>query len=142
MSARAYRVLGVDDNEDDLLLLGIALRQTPHLKLAATVRDGVEAIAYMKGEGRFSDRHEFPLPDVMILDIKMPQVDGFGVLEWLRKHAERSCRVVVLTSSLDESDKRRAIEMGAASFCVKPVDPSGYRGLAKALETLAIGTAF
>jgi CheY-like chemotaxis protein len=141
MSARAYRVLGVDDNEDDLLLLRIALRQTPHLNLAATVHNGAEAISYLKGEGRFADRHEYPLPDVMVLDIKMPQLDGFGVLEWLRQQARKSCRVIVLTSSLDESDKRRAIEMGAESFCIKPVDPAGYKGVARALEQLASGSS-
>jgi CheY-like chemotaxis protein len=76
-----------------------------------------------------------------VLDIKMPQVDGFGVLDWLRRQRQKACRVIVLTSSLDESDKRRALALGAESFWVKPVDPSGYRGLARTLENLAAGSA-
>src|SRR5690349_2988707 len=134
MSAQQYRVVGVDDSTDDLLLLRRALRQASGLNLAATLGDGLEAIAYLKGDGAFADRAQWPIPDLLVLDIKMPGLDGFGVLDWLARHPGSEFKVVILTSSLADVDRLRALRMGADAVCVKPVDPAGYRALARLLE--------
>jgi len=130
---RQHRVLGVDDSSDDLLFLQRALAQTEALALVATVRSGSDAIAYLGGEGRFSDRFLYPLPDLLLLDVKMPGIDGFGVLQWLRDHPLK-CRVVVLTGSLADTDRHRAVALGAHAVCIKPVKPSDYGLLFAALE--------
>ena len=139
MSLRRYRVVGVDDSEDDLLLLERALRGASRLDLTATLRDGIQAIAYLNGEDRFADRSRWPVPDLLVLDLKMPNLDGFGVLEWLAQRPPHGCKVVVLTSSLAEVDKRRALKLGADAVYIKPPDPAGYRALARMLEAKMIG---
>src|SRR5687768_10167162 len=87
------------------------------------VRDGHETIAYLGGEGKFANRVEYPLPDLMLLDLKMPRKTGFDVLEWLRTQPSLArLRVVVLTTSEELRDVNRAYALGAASFLVKPVN--------------------
>ena len=87
------------------------------------VRDGAEAIQYLNGEGPFSNRDEYPLPALVLLDLKMPRVDGFEVLKWVRAQPGlRTLLVVVLTSSEDLRDVNRAYELGANSFLVKRMD--------------------
>ena len=86
------------------------------------VRDGAEAIAYLQGDGRFANRARFPLPDLLLLDINMPKVDGFGVLKWVRSNSELSnLRVVMLTTSDEMNDIDKAYSMGVNSYVVKPV---------------------
>src|SRR4051812_35437595 len=116
-------ILLAEDREDDVVLIRRAFRQAYVVNPLYVVQDGVEAISYLKGEGRFSNREEFPLPDLMLLDLKMPRLDGFEVLEWIRKQPGlSSLRVVVLTSSDELRDVNRAYKLGANSFMVKPVD--------------------
>jgi CheY-like chemotaxis protein len=134
MSARQLRIVGVDDSEDDLLLLERALRQASSLSLAAGLRDGAQAIAYLSGDQEFSNRLQWPLPDILVLDIKMPNVDGFDVLNWLQQQPQKRFKVVILTSSLADADKTRALAMGADAVYIKPPDPAGYRALARMLE--------
>ena len=87
------------------------------------VRDGEETIAYLSGEGKYSNRAEYPLPDLLLLDLKMPRIDGFEVLKWIREQPGLSAlRVVVLTSSEDIRDVNVAYRLGANSFMVKPMD--------------------
>ena len=77
-------ILLVDDSEDDLFLMRHAFRAAEFNAPLQFVHNGEEAIAYLKGDGAYADRHKFPLPAVMLLDLKMPKKDGFAVLAWVR----------------------------------------------------------
>jgi len=107
-------ILVVEDREDDEILIREAFERAGLKNPLFVVRDGEEAQAYLQGFGKYRDRDEFPLPALMLLDLKMPKVDGFEVLSWIRKQpALRALRVVVLTSSEDIYDVNKAYEMGA-----------------------------
>jgi CheY-like chemotaxis protein len=85
------------------------------------VEDGQTAIEYLGGQGVFSDRHMHPLPGIILLDLKLPRVSGLEVLEWIRKNpGTRSVVVIILTSSNQPSDMKKAYQLGANSFVVKP----------------------
>src|SRR6478672_2236577 len=85
--------------------------------------DGEEAVAYLTGQGEFSDRASYPLPHLVLLDLKLPKMDGFQVLQWIRTSAHLpGLRVVVLTSSDNIRDVNLAYSLGANSFLVKPMD--------------------
>lgn len=116
-------ILLVDDREDDIFLIRKAFKEANLDNPVYSVNDGEEAIAYLSGEAPFSNREEYPLPDIMLLDLKMPKVDGFEVLTWIRQQSGiRGLPVVVLTSSEDIRDVNRAYQIGANSFLVKPLD--------------------
>ena len=114
-------VLYVEDNADDYDLFKLASRKcgTPFsLKHAA---DGEQAIAYLSGMGDYCDREEYPIPDLVLLDLRLPRLDGFEVLGWIRTNpATKSLPVVVLAGSSFRADVRRALELGANSYAVKP----------------------
>lgn len=116
-------VLVADDDLNDVTLLRRAFLQAGVDVAMKVVRDGEEVIQYLHGDAPFSDREEFPLPKLLLLDLKMPRANGFEVLEWLRKQAGlRRILVVVLTSSDEPEDIDRAYDLGANSFLRKPDD--------------------
>jgi CheY-like chemotaxis protein len=85
------------------------------------VKDGEEAIDYLTGKGRYSDRMRFPLPNVIFTDLKMPGMSGFDLLEWLRANPKNAViPTVVFSSSCLENDVEKAYRLGASSFLVKP----------------------
>src|SRR3989442_4741772 len=93
-------VLLAEDDPDDVLLTQIAFERARLANPLQVVRDGEEAIAYLSGEGAFDDRDRFPSPILLLLDLKMPKVDGFQVLEWLRSQPRlRQLPVAIMTSS-------------------------------------------
>ena len=129
-------ILLVEDREDDILLIRKAFQRGEITNPFQIVRDGDEAIAYLQGKGKYSNRAEFPLPDLILLDLKMPRVDGFQVLRWIRTQPEFAClRVVVLTSSDDPDDVDRAYGLLANSFIVKPAELEHVVETAIALKT-------
>ncbi len=115
-------ILLVDDDPDDVLLVQRAVRKAKIANPLQVVDNGDDAVAYLAGEGRFADRERYPLPVLVLLDLKLPRRSGLEVLAWLRSQpAEiRRIRVVVLTSSREASDINRAHELGANSYLVKP----------------------
>jgi CheY-like chemotaxis protein len=116
-----HTVLLVDDSENDLFLTRSAFKHAGYSGPLQEVHNGEEAIAYLKGEGRYSDRSKFPLPAVMLLDLNMPLKNGFDVLKWLRAQTEfKSMSVVVFSASMRTEDIAQAFELGANSFLVKP----------------------
>lgn len=116
-------ILIVEDNEDHVLLLRRAFRSLRMLNPLQVVNTGERAIEYLKGVGRYSNREEFPLPSLVLLDLKMRGIDGFNVLRWIREQdGLRTLRVVVLSSSNLMSDVNEAYQLGANSFLVKPTD--------------------
>jgi|SRR5215471_563365 len=129
-------ILLAEDREDDILLIRRAFKKVFLSNPLFVVRDGEEAIDYLRGEAKYSNRKEFPLPDLLLLDLKMPRVDGFGVLKWLRQQPGlSSLRVVVLTSSDYISDVNRAYELGANSFMVKPLDFENFLELSRVMTS-------
>ena len=96
--------------------------------------DGREAIDYFKGAGRFSDREQFPLPGLVLLDLKLPRVMGLDVLKWIRRESGLSLVVVLLTASAEEADIASAYRLGANGFLVKPCEANKLVEMAKAIN--------
>jgi CheY-like chemotaxis protein len=98
------------------------------------VADGEKAIAYLKGQGSYRNRAEYPLPSLVLLDLKLPKLDGFEVLKWIRAEPGlRNLPVIVLTSSEQIRDVNRAYQLGANSFLVKPGDFQNFIDLGRAI---------
>jgi CheY-like chemotaxis protein len=115
-------VLLVEDNTQDVFLIQRAFRKASLNTRLHVVCDGEQAMTYLMGEGNYADRHHYPLPTVVLLDLKMPRKSGFEVLAWLRQQPGlKRLPVVVLTSSGEAADVNRAYELGANSYLVKPV---------------------
>ena len=128
-------IMVVDDRDDDLVLIRRAFERAHVLNPIVGISSGDEAILYLKGDGKYANRREFPLPELVLLDLKMPKTDGFEVLEWIRsQRGLSSIRVVVLTSSDQIKDVNRAYELGANSFITKPITPQQFTELANALS--------
>ena len=110
----------IDDCEDDALLMRVAFRQAGLEEPIRHIADTDEVFAYLSGEGTYADRHMFPLPDVIFLDLKMPKVDGFHVIKWIRSqpHLARVF-LVVLTNVQDTKLIQLAYQLGANSFLSK-----------------------
>ena len=122
MHTNTYPILLVEDSPDDALLIKRAFRKANLANSVQLVRDGEEAVAYLKGDPPFSDRIQFPLPVLMLLDLKLPRRSGLEVLEWVRQDGTlKRLPVVVLTSSRESVDVNRAYDLGANSYLTKPV---------------------
>src|ERR1051325_11431606 len=91
-------ILLAEDREDDVLLIRRAFKKAHLLNPLHVVHDGEEAIAYLKGEGQYANRAEYPLPALLLLDLKMPRRDGFDVLTWIRQEPGLSALRVVVRS--------------------------------------------
>ena len=116
-------ILLVEDDANDVLLIQRAFQKAGLRQALKVVRDGEQAIAYLSGRGIYSNRDRFPLPFLVLLDLKMPRSDGFEVLRWVREEAQfKRLLIVVLTSSNLQADVDRAYELGANSYLVKPVE--------------------
>ncbi len=114
-------VLYVEDSEADFALLKLASRRCGTPFSLQHAPDGEKAIEYLNGTEAYSDREEHPFPDLVLLDLRMPLLDGFEVLQWIRDNpATRTLPVVVLAGSSFRADVRRALELGANSYAVKP----------------------
>jgi CheY-like chemotaxis protein len=120
MSNSGHILVAEDDSTDAFFLQRAFQRAGIPIELHF-VRDGQEAIDYLQGKGRFADRAAYPQPQLLLLDLKMPRLDGFDVLGWIRKQPGLSELVVVLFSMSDEpKDMRRAYDLGANWYLVKP----------------------
>ena len=129
-------ILLAEDREDDILLVRRAFAKAGVKNPLYVVRDGEETISYLAGDGKYSNRAEFPLPHLLLLDLKMPSVDGFEVLRWARQQPGLSnLRILVLTSSEDLQDVNRAYALGANSFLVKQMDFENAIELSRTLHT-------
>ncbi|HEY1172043.1 MAG TPA: response regulator [Verrucomicrobiae bacterium] len=114
-------ILLAEDNADDIFFMRQAFKQTGVSSRLHSVCDGLEAKAYLLGESAFADRDAYPFPDILLLDLNMPRMNGFEVLEWLRD--EPSCEglfVYVLTASCREEDIRRVYSLHANCYVMKP----------------------
>jgi len=125
MNAATETILLVEDNEDDVFIFRRAYRQAGLLYPLQVAGDGQEALDYLQGMGRFADRTQYPVPFLMLLDLKLPFKHGLEVLQTVRHRPELAglC-VVVLTSSAEQRDLARARELGAHAYLVKPPSPA------------------
>lgn len=113
-------VLVVEDNADDVLLLQRAFQKAELVNPIQVLTDGQQAVEYLTGEGKYSDRDLYPLPAVILVDLKLPKLSGFELLARLREYPDlRRIPTVVLTSSREHRDVREAYELGANSYIVK-----------------------
>ena len=114
-------VLYVEDSATDFALLKRASQKCGTPFSLRHVEDGEKAVAYLSGVGEYGDREEHPFPDLVLLDLKLPRLDGFEVLQWIRSNpGTMSLPVVVLAGSSFRADIRRALELGANSYAAKP----------------------
>jgi CheY-like chemotaxis protein len=117
-----FNILLAEDVANERRLFELALKRVGHKHIRLSeVGDGAELIRYLEGEGEFADRGKFPFPDLVITDLKMPQMDGLEVLRRVRAHPE-FCElpVVMLSGSGHEKDVRQAYRLGANAYFQKP----------------------
>lgn len=128
MTDRAKRILIAEDEEADVLLMQIALEELGLADEWAVVQDGKQALDYLNRRGNMAERPAGN-PELMLLDLKLPKVNGLEVIEAMKKDAGfNDIQVVIFSSSLDENDRAQALAMGAADFMVKPMDFNKFRG--------------
>lgn len=131
MMIQPFTILHVEDDPNDVLLVERAMKKANSSAQLRSVPDGDKALSYLKGEAAFSNREENPLPNLVLLDLKMPRKSGLEVLGWIREQPPfKRMPVVVFTSSKHDQDINKAYELGANSYLVKPV------GFDELLETV------
>ena len=119
-----FSVLVVEDDPDDILLLTLAFRKTSLPWRIIHVVNGNDAMKCLTSSGPYGNREVYPPPRLVLLDIKMPLMDGFELLEWIQRRQEsRDLPVVILSSSSLQVDITRAIRLGAREYHTKPADP-------------------
>ena len=134
MGLKKSGILLVEDDSNDILFIRRAVRQSKLENPKQVVRDGDEAVAYLSGEGDYADRNLYPLPGMILLDLKLPRRSGLEVLECVRNQTV-IIRIPVekLTSSRENIDVDRAYDIGVNSYLLKPVN---YNALNDMIETL------
>jgi len=128
-------ILLVEDNEDDVFIMRRALKEAKILNPLQIATDGESAVNYLEGKGEFGDRERYPLPAVVFLDLKLPLKSGHDVLAWARAQKQlNSVVIVILTSSEEPEDLKKAYRLGANSYLVKPPTPEQLIEMAKAFK--------
>src|SRR3954467_5044148 len=134
--AASHVVLIAEDNGDDVLLIRRAFTKARLMNPLHFVENGDLAIDYLAGRGVYADRETYPLPALLLLDLKLPRKSGFEVLAWVRGEAGlRVLPVIVLTSSRESGDVQKAYAMGANTYLTKPV---AFDNLTEVIKTLGL----
>ena len=116
-------ILLIEDNPGDAKLAKIALQKAEINNNVMWVKDGEEAFEFLLAKGRYSDRSNSPLPKIILMDLKLPKVNGFEVFTEIRNHsATNKIPVVMVTSSDEDTDMEKAKELGIDRYIVKPMD--------------------
>ena len=130
-------LLVAEDDEDDFLVLGQALKKANFETDLQRVCDGAEVIDYLAGENGFANREAHPLPELILLDLRMPRRGGFDVLIWLRNHEKlKNLPAIVFSASDNPADMQQARALGATAYLVKPTAHDGYPKVVQALQDL------
>jgi CheY-like chemotaxis protein len=121
MDDSRYAILIVEDEENDAMLLKMAFKKNNILNPLHWVKDGLEAIAYLNGEGVYANHALYPFPEVLIVDLKMPRMSGLELLQWIRDHSNyKVIPTIIMSSSRQDSDIEKAYELGANTYMIKP----------------------
>jgi CheY-like chemotaxis protein len=124
MTDGAKVILLVEDDENDVFFFRRALAKARVDAPLHVVSDGEQSLQYLNGVGKYGDRAAHPSPEIIFLDLKLPYVSGMEVLEYIQQQPVLSkIEVIVLTSSPEERDRKRAFELGAKEYLVKPATP-------------------
>ena len=131
MERKLFSVLLVEDDENDVVLVQHTFKKAQIHNPLQVVTDGAEAVEYLKGDGKYEDRERWPLPELIVMDIKMPRLTGFEVLEWVKGNGGplRRIPIVIVSGSDNPDDINRAYELGANAYMVKPMDSRGVEHL-------------
>lgn len=136
MDLNDHGVLLVEDDSNDILLIQRAFRQANLTNPMRIVEDGDQAVEYLSGQGDYSDRDKYPLPAIILLDLKLPRRSGLEVLEWIRQQPiVKRIPVVVLTCSRESADIDLAYDLGVNSYLVKPVRFQSLMGMVETIDT-------
>jgi len=128
-------ILLVEDNRMDVELTLDAFHEAKLLNTIYVASNGQEALGYLFGRGKYADRNTFPLPNLILLDLKLPGIDGFEVLRQIKSTPIlKRLPVVILTSSKEEGDRALSYDRGANSYLVKPVSFDGFLGVVRQIE--------
>jgi CheY-like chemotaxis protein len=128
-------ILLVEDDDNYVRLIKDAFSKANIPNPLFVVWNGEEAIWYLEGKGKYANRDEYPLPDLVLLDIRMPRVDGFEVIKWIRRQPGLvALRVLMLTSSEEIREVNEAYRLGANSFMVKPNDFEDTKALGRLIS--------
>jgi len=127
-------ILQVEDDPNDVFFLQHAMTKAGVTNPVQVATDGQQAIDYLQGAGKFADRERFPLPCLILLDLKLPHVMGLEVLKWIRQQSGLPLAVVMLTASGEDADIATAYRLGANGFLVKPSEVSKLVDMAKAIN--------
>ena len=121
-------ILIVDDDQDDARLIRRAVMGLRPKSAVHAIPGGMDLKAYLEGQGRYANRESFPYPGLIMLDLRMPEMDGFEVMEWLRDHPRHAGIPIVVISSFDRQQLiSKSYQLGARTFLSKPVHPTHIR---------------
>jgi CheY-like chemotaxis protein len=134
MSGRSTILLAEDDPNDVFLICRALDKAIPDHKLVH-VPDGQKCIDYLAGNSPYADRQQFPFPNLLLLDLKMPLISGFEVLTWISDHPQiKALPVIILTGSIRADDAQKAALGGATEYYIKPVDHNDLIKIMQALD--------
>jgi CheY-like chemotaxis protein len=135
MNPENLTILLVEDDPNDVMLVKRAFEKANIVNPIQVVDNGEDAQDYLLGEGKFSNRESFPLPVIILLDLKLPRRSGLEVLEWLRQQPNlKRIPVVILSSSTENRDINNAYDIGVNSYLIKPVEFNDLLDLVKNLK--------
>lgn len=136
MSKKPFVVLMAEDNQHDIVATRRAWKRNRILNPLHVVNNGEECLDYLHQRGKYSEPGSAPRPGILLLDLKMPRMDGLAVLKHIREdEALRRLPVIVLTTSQEEEDRVRSYDLGANAYIVKPV---GFQNFAEAVRTINV----
>jgi CheY-like chemotaxis protein len=128
-------ILIVDDNADDAALIKRAVVSLRPKSPVNIVLGGNELKAWLNGQGRYADREGFPYPALILLDLRMPEINGFEVMEWLRNQPRHAAIPVIMISLFDDQKNiNKSYQLGARTFLRKPITPESFRDAIRALK--------
>jgi two-component system response regulator len=127
-------ILQVEDDPNDVFLFKHAMKKVELANPIQIASDGQEAIDYLSGVGKFADREEFPVPDLVLLDLKLPYVMGLDVLKWIREQPNTAPVVIILTASAEDEDIASAYRLGANAFLTKPSAANKLQEIVKSIK--------
>lgn len=128
-------ILLVEDNRMDVELTLDAFKEARMINTFQVITNGQDALDYLFRRGIYADREAYPMPNLILLDLKLPRIDGFEVLRQVKSAPIlKRIPIIILTSSKDEGDRALSYDIGANSYLVKPVSFEGFLGVVRQIE--------